>query len=393
MKLKHKIMKNLFKSLFGMLRSEKSSGFGIAKGKAGSLLGLGLSQPNDKYKSYAYACINARAENVSKAKIILFEHTKDNYEKIELKNHKFLDLIQKPNKRNQSFKELLHKVSSSLDLYGNSYIYVHRNTFGEPIGLYHLPSKSVKVLLNSEKSEVDMYLYFNGKSEVKFSKRDIIHFLIPDPDNSFTGKSIISGFNYSLDIDFMQNLYQKNFYLNNASLGVILESENPLTDEQYYKLKDMFEEDYSGAHNAGKALILEGGVTAKPYQANPRDVEILPSRKMIRDEILAIFRVPKIILGITEEVNRANSRESMKIFNDYVIKPFTKICIESKLNIFLRENYSEENLELAMEYEFEIDRELQLKTIEIYSKYGLATNDELRELEGFGKNTDDGKKM
>lgn len=384
-------MKNYFKSIFRKFGKRKSDGFGISTGKTSSLLGLGLTHPNEKYKSYAYACINARAENVSKAKIILFKLTNKGLDKIELRKHKFIDLINKPNKRNQSFKELLHKISASLDLYGNSYIYIHRNALGEPVGLYHLPSKSVKVILNEEKSEVDKYSYFNGKSEVKFPRKDIIHFLIPDPNSSFTGKSIISGFNYSLDIDFMQNLYQKNFYLNNASLGVILESENPLTDEQYYKLKDMFEEDYSGAHNAGKALILEGGVTAKPYQANPRDVEILPSRKMIRDEILAIFRVPKIILGITEEVNRANSRESMKIFNDYVIKPFTKICIESKLNIFLRENYGEENLELTMEYEFEIDRELQLKTIEIYSKYGIATNDELRELEGFGKNTDDAK--
>ena len=377
-------MKNLIKSIFRRNREVKSADSGISPGKTNSILGLGLVQSNDKYKSYAYACINARAENVSKAKIVLFDHTKGNQEKIELRNHKFLDLLQKPNKRNQSFKELLHKISASLDLYGNSYIYVHRNALGEPLGLYHLPSKSVKVLLNPEKSEVDKYLYFNGKSEVKFSRQDIIHFLIPDPDNSFTGKSIISGFNFSLDIDFMQNLYQKNFYLNNSSLGVILESEGALTDEQYYKLKNMFEDDYSGAQNAGKALILEGGITAKPYQANPRDVEILPSRKMIRDEILAIFRVPKIILGITEEVNRANSRESMKIFNDYVIKPFTKICIESKLNIFLRDNYKDENLELAMEYEFEIDRDLQLKTIEMYSKYGIATKDEIRELEGFG---------
>ena len=73
----------------------------------------------------------------------------------------------------------------------------------------------------------------------------------------------------------------------------------------------------------------------------------------------------------------------MKIFNDYVIKPFAKICIESKFNIFLKENFPGEELQIVMEYEFEIDRELQLKALDIYSRYGIATRDEMRELEGF----------
>jgi len=94
------------------------------------------------------------------------------------------------------------------------------------------------------------------------------------------------------------------------------------------------------------------------------------------------MRVPKIILGILEDVNYAGSREAIRIFNDYTIKPFAKLCIESKFNIFLKDNY-DDDVNIAMEYDFENDRELQLKAYEIYRKYDIASINEIRELEGF----------
>ena len=342
------------------------------------------SYTNDSYRSYTFACINARAENISKAKIFLYRKN-DNEQQDEIKIHPFLDLISKPNKRNQTFSELLHKISTSLDLYGNAFLYVHRGLKGKPIALYHLPSKSVRINLNKEMSEIESYDYTSNNGVSNYKVRDVIHFLIPNPDSSFDGKSTISGFNFTLEIDYLQNLYQRNFYKNDASIGMLLESDHELSTEIYERYSNQFKQMYAGATNTGKTLLLEGGIKAKPYQAFPKDVEILPSRKLIRDEIMSIFRVPKIILGITDDVNRANSRESIKIFNDYVIKPFAKINIESKLNIFLKENFKDENIFLLLEYDFEVDRDLQLKAYDLYRKYDIASVDEIRTMEGFGQ--------
>ncbi len=375
-------MKNLLNKIFGRGGNQTGTEKKNYSGSSG-YLGLNYLRSYDNYKSYAYACINTRAENVSKAKIILYKISDEGKINKELKKHPFLEIVRNPNRRGHAFKELLHKISSSLDLYGNAYLYIHRFSNGKPAGFYHLPSKSVRIKLNADMSQIDKYVYFNGRTNIEYDKKDVLHFLVPDPDNSFTGKSIISGFNFTQEIDFLQNLYQRNFYKNDAAVGMLLESEKTLTDSVFERLKNEFRDQYEGAENAGKTIILEGGIKAKPYQAFPKDVEILPSRKMVRDEILAMFRVPKIILGVAEEVNRATAREAMKIFNDYVIKPFAKICIESKFNIFLKENYPGEDLQMVMEYEFEIDRELQLDALEVYSKYGIATIDEMREIEGF----------
>ena len=116
----------------------------------------------DKYKSYAFACINARAENIAKAKIYLYRVDRNSGERKEVKDHGFLTLLNQPNRKNQTFRELLHKISSSLDLYGNSYLYIHRGISGKPSGLYFLPSQYVRAVTDTQSSLIEHYAYITG---------------------------------------------------------------------------------------------------------------------------------------------------------------------------------------------------------------------------------------
>jgi HK97 family phage portal protein len=351
------------------------------------------------YKSYAYACINARAENIAKARIYLQKKISGNQTGYEdINEHPFLNMINKPNLFNQSFEILLFLISVSLDLNGNAFILIDRNkrttknrnlkndnTNDEPKALYFMPYGNTRTILDKENRRIIYYEYQEGNKTYKIPEKDVIHFTIPSPNNNTTGKSLVSAFNYTLDIDYYQNLFQKSFYINNASIGLVLECSDNLNDEQFERIETKLEQKYSGVDKSGRPLILEGGLKASSYKPSAKDVEMLPARKMIRDEILAIFRVPKIILGILEDVNYAGSKEAIKIFNEYTIKPFAKLCIESKFNVFIRENFNDTNLRIAMEYEFETDRNLQLKTYEVYRKYNIASIEEIRELEGFSK--------
>ncbi len=334
------------------------------------------------YKSFAYACINARAENISKAKYYLYKETAETGIR-EIKKHKILELLNKPNVRQQTFKEILFKCAISLDLYGDAFVYIRRDKNGTPLDLYHLPTKTVRIKLNSDSTEIEQYEYSFSGGKINYPAKDIIHFLIPDPDNNFGGKATIEGFNMSLEIDYLQNRYQRNFYKNDASPAMAIEFEKNMSDIEFNRFKEKFRSLYEGVNNTGKTIFLDNGAKIKPMQSYPKDVEILQSRTWIRDEIMSIFRVPKIILGVTSDVNRANASQQLATFNENVIKPFAKLTIESKLNSFIARNFPGEDLFINMEYEFENDREMQLKAYEIYMKYGILTKDELRELEGY----------
>jgi len=368
-------MNSILKKIFGNKEKKDYSG-----GWVSLLEGYNIKN-NDTFSSYVYACITCRAENISKASVYLHKNSIASG-RTELRRHPFLDLIHKPNKFNQSFESLLYLISVSLDLFGNAYLLIERNS-SIPYSLYFMPFQNTRILLDKENRKIEGYEYREGNKIFNIPASDVIHFLIPSPSNNITGKSLVSAFNFTLDIDYYQNLFQKMFYMNNASIGLILECPENLNDEQFERLETKINQKYSGVDNSGKPLILEGGLKASSYKPSVKDVEMLPARKMIRDEILAIMRVPKIILGILEDVNYAGSREAIRIFNDYTIRPFAKLCIESKFNIFLKENY-QGDLYIEMDYEFENDRELQLKAYEIYRKYDIASKEEIRELEGFG---------
>lgn len=340
---------------------------------------------NDYYKSFIYACCSARAENISKARIYLYRRVKTTSGLDEIYDHPFLDLINTPNVFEQGFETLLYLISVSLDLYGNAYLFIQRNENLMPAGLYFMPSSSTGMKLNQNRTRIEYYEYREGSKFYKIPTADVIHFKIPNPESNLSGKSIISAFNFTLEIEYLQNLYQKNFYLNDSSLGLILETDKNLTDDDIDRLKKNIEDKFTGSENAGKTLILSEGLKAKPYTPPPKDSGLVESRTMIRDEILAVMRVPKPILGITTEVNYANAREALKIFNDYTIKPFAKLCIESRFNTFIKKNYNDNKLECSFEYEYEQDRQTQLKTIETYRKWKIATINEIRELEGFEK--------
>ena len=350
----------------------------------------GISQSGnlniDKYKSYVFACTNLRAENVAGARINMYQDLSNGKTK-EIFEHPFLSMIKRENGKKQTFKNLLYRITTSLDLYGNAYLYVNRDITSssgrEPFMLYSLPFKSVEPVLSSDFTMINKYRYNAGGTITEYSAEDIIHFQIADPNSNLLGMPTVKGFNFTLDIEYLQELYQKTYFKNNAALGLVLETDSKLNDEEYKRLKNEITEQYEGAGKAGKSLLLEGGIKSKPYTSTPKDSLLVESRKQTRDDILSMFRVPKTLLGISDDVNLANANIALNMFTNYVIKPFAKLNIQDKLNSFLNSNYPQSGLRLEFDYDTDIERELVLKTYDLYMKYNIVSIDEIRELEGF----------
>lgn len=352
-----------------------------------SLFGNSTESEITQYRSFAYACINVRAELIMSGDILLFK--KQLTKNKEITDHPFLDLISRNNIYDQSFPDILFLISSSMDLNGNSYVLAYRNDnnpFKMPEGLIVFPANSITPVLNSARTMIEYYRYSGGGQIVNYLPEQIIHFKIPNPDNIFIGKSITSALKIPLEIDYYQSQYQKSFYENFAAIGQILSSENKLTADQIDGLKSQFEGKYSGSGKAGKTLVLEGGIKASPSSATPREADYKDSRLANRDEVMSIFRVPKVMLGITDDVNRANAEATTRSFMFLTIIPFAKF-IQSKLESFVKRSY-DERLILKLDYPIESDRLLTLKFYEIMSKYGLLTGNEIREMENYEASSD-----
>lgn len=340
-----------------------------------------------QYRSFAYSCINVRAESIMSSRILLYQQQSN--KRKEIFEHPFIELTNRLNIYGQSFTDILFLISAAMDLNGNAYALSYRNEgdpFKIPEGLIVFPVNSITPVLNSNQTAIEYYRYSGGGQTINYTPEQIIHFKIPNPENMLLGKSTVSALKIPIEIDYYQSEYQKSFYENFAAIGQIISSDKELSTKQVNDLREQFEGKYAGTKKAGKALILQGGLTSKPLSSTPKEADYKESRLANRDEIMSVFRVPKSILAITDDVNRANATATIRGFLMTTIIPFSKF-IESKLQDFVKRTY-DTRLVLSMDFSLQEDRELQLRFYDIALRNGLLTRNEIREQENYEHSTD-----
>jgi len=337
---------------------------------------------SDYFSSWVYSCVVARAENLAKAEIFLYSKRSSVIK--EITDHPFIDLMNQTNLRDQTMYELLFLISINLDLYGNCYVWNLRNKINKPDSFYILPTHNVKPKFDDNGSQIIGYEYWLPSGSRFFSIDEIIHFKLPSPKSQFLGLPTINSCKFAIDIDNLQQLYQKRFYENDASVGAVLSTDQQLTDETYDRLITSWYDRFKGADNANKLAVLENGLNYQPLKGTPREVDYNKSRIDIRNEIIAKMRVPPAIFGITENSNRANSEAAMVNFIDNTIKPFSRF-ITDKFNIFLKKNY-DKSLFLTFEYpEFE-DTNIKINLYKMLLDKEVISKDEARQAFGFDNN-------
>ncbi|HBV12962.1 MAG TPA: phage portal protein, partial [Brevundimonas sp.] len=87
-----------------------------------------------------------------------------------------------------------------------------------------------------------------------------------------------------------------------------------LTADQFEALKAELGEAHAGARNAGRPLLLEGGLDWKPMSLTPHDMDFIAGKHAAAREIALAFGVPPQLLGIPGDATYANYREANAAF-------------------------------------------------------------------------------
>ena len=111
---------------------------------------------------------------------------------------------------------------------------------------------------------------------------------------------------------------------NDVPPGMVLTTDQPLTEEQVKAIKSNREANHTGAKNVGKLAILPFWIKPNNVQASPKEMEFVAQQNWDRDKILAIYKVPKAILWIGEWVNVGNVKSFNQIYSTRCIEPLTK---------------------------------------------------------------------
>ena len=125
------------------------------------------------------------------------------------------------------------------------------------------------------------------------------------------GEKEIEDWNYSL-------------LTNDVPPGMVLTTDQALTEEQVKAIKSNWEANHTWAKNVWKLAILPFWIKPNNVQASPKEMEFIAQQNWDRDKILAIYKVPKAILWIWEWVNVGNVKSFNHIYSTRCIEPLTK---------------------------------------------------------------------
>ena len=181
-------------------------------------------------------------------------------------------------------------------------------------------------------------------------KSEILHIKNFNPLNDWYGLSQIEPAAYSIDQHNESSKWNQSMLQNGAKPcgALIVKAENDndgyLTNEQFERLKQQLDEEFSGSKNIGKPLLLEGGLEWKEMGLSPRDMDFIEIKYSTARDIALAFGVPSQLIGIPGDNTYSNFAEARLFLWEQTIIPLIKDTLAS-LNNWLIPMFSE-NLEL-----------------------------------------------
>jgi HK97 family phage portal protein len=100
--------------------------------------------------------------------------------------------------------------------------------------------------------------------------------------------------------DYAAEMFMKGLLMNNADTGVIATTDQSLTREQREQFMAALRERKRKAGTPDRPLFLSSGVKIEKPTISNVDMQFLETRKLLRQEIGAIFKVPESIMGFSE---------------------------------------------------------------------------------------------
>lgn len=290
------------------------------------------------YTGWVYANVKRRSEQMANVDIKLMRQL-SNGEVEEVVEHPALQLLDHVNTY-MSRQELLEVTYAHMDLAGESFWMVDRgeSATGEPQSIIPLVPYNMKVVPGTERL-LEGYIYnpqgFMDGQEVPLKPEEVVFMREPNPNNPFRGMSAIAASALTIDNDDAQEEWSFNFFKHGATSDPVFETEHTIDEESLKKHYTELEKNFSGSRNARKPMILHGGMKLSTgHQLMQKDMEFLEGQKWTRDKIMSIIGTTKVILGVVEDVNRANAEASEYVFAKYMIAPRVR-----KLVGFLNEYY------------------------------------------------------
>jgi HK97 family phage portal protein len=320
------IFSRFFKSTPPMRVESKTSGSLLAYSHLGQAVWTSrdygaLAREGYQRNAIAYRCVRMVAEAAASVPLKL--------EDSEGGEHPFSEVFARPNPE-QSGVELLEAFYGHLQIGGNGWLELV-TLDGVPREICALRPDRVRIIPGKSGWPAGWEHDANGIKRRVWrdqtnGRSPICHLKLFNPTDDLYGQSPLEAAAIAVDIHNSGGAWNKALIDNAARpSGALVYRGTPgnerLNEEQFERLKAELTDAHTGAANAGRPLLLEGGLEWTPMSMTPAEMDFVEARHASARDIALAFGVPPMLLGIPGDNTYANYREANLAFWRQTILP------------------------------------------------------------------------
>lgn len=229
-------------------------------------------------------------------------------------------------------QSLLETVAVHLLLHGNAYVELLASTDDAPCELYALRPERVRVEADSGGWPAG-FIYQAGSSISRIASERMIHIRTIHPLDDYYGLGCMGAASGSVAVHNAAQKWNKALLDNAARPSGALVYEageaSPLTGEQFARLKNELDAGFAGASNAGRPMLLEGGLRWQALSLSPADMDFVGLKSSAARDIALSFGVPPMLLGLPGDAAYANYREANRALWRQAIVPLAAKIVDA----------------------------------------------------------------
>lgn len=277
---------------------------------------------------YIFRAINMIAQACAGIPWKLYSKSSDE----EIIEHPILEFLTNPNGE-KSWPEVVEEIIAYWLIAGNSYVkYVFASKRGMPIEMWPLPPDRFAIAV--DKNGIKQYTYtVHGISQV-FPANEVMHLKMFNASDDLFGLSPVLVAASIVDQMNEGNNWNTAMLQNSARPSGALMMAGTLSDDQFRRLRRQMTEKYSGKRNAGRPLLLEGGLQWQQFSLSPSEMNWLTGKQENAKEIAICMGIPPEMMGTTQNRTYSNYAEARKSFYTETVLPMMD-RLQGHFNLFL----------------------------------------------------------
>ena len=225
---------------------------------------------------------------------------------------------------------LMERIAAALLLHGNAYCRLITNGHDQPVKLAPLRPELVTIVPD-QKGRAAGYEYRAGGRSYEIAavdalvRRQVAHIKALNPDDDLYGLGCLEAATPAASIHNRASRWNKALLDNAARPSGALSYEPAdgasLSPAQYEMLRSQIADHFSGSVNAGRPLLLDGGMKWLPMALTPADMDFVALKEAAARDIALAFGVPPVLVGLPGDSTYANAREAGRALMRHTVLP------------------------------------------------------------------------